>query len=94
MGKLTLAEADDLQKKNIISAKLRTQMETEGVVSSKRTTTNFSFKTADGKVVIPRLYFEGGNKTTWSKKMTEFHTRVNELIREYGTEIKTKGTTQ
>ena len=90
MGKLTVAEADDLQKKNIISAKLRTQMETEGVVSSKRTTINYSFKTADGKFVTPRLYFEGGSNTTWSKKMTEFHNRVTELIREYGTETKTK----
>lgn len=90
MGKLTVAEADNLQERNIISSELREQMEKEGVVSSKRTSTNYSFKTADGKVVIPRLYFQGGSNTTWSTEMKEFHTKVNALIEEYGTKNTTE----
>ena len=93
MGKLTVAEADRLVESGVITTDVREKMESDGVISSKRATTSYKFKTADGKTVIPRIYFEGGNKVTWSKKMTEFHNKVNELIREYGTEIK-KGSDQ
>ena len=49
-------------------------------------------KTAEGKWVCPQLYFQGLNGQSYSKKMTEFRAKFNNLLKEYTTVLSTSKT--
>jgi|TARA_Y100000310_G_C20696323_1_gene825970 hypothetical protein len=85
MGKLTVAEAERLQSSGVLTKNTVEKMQTEGLVSSRRTSSQRWVKTADGSWVRPTLYYAGGKGAKYSKKMTELTAKVHALFEEYGT---------
>ena len=72
MGKLTVKEAEDLVEQGILSKKALEEMQSSGLVSSRRHSTRRYMKTSDGKWVTPQLYFQGlGKDGNYSKKMAK-----------------------
>ena len=89
MGKLTVAEAEQLQKEGVLSIKAVKEMQDSGLVSSRKRNTRRYMKTANGGWVCPQLYFQGLNGAEYSKRMVEFREKFNVLVQEYTTERKT-----
>ena len=89
MGKLTVAEAEALQKEGVLSKASVQEMQDKGLVSSRTRNEKRVVKTASGTYVTPQFYFQGLNGNGYSKKMTELRTKVQGLINEYTTTIKT-----
>jgi len=85
MGKITVKDADELRKSGILSKDALNEMQDKGLVSKKKSAVKKFFKTADGKLVEPRLYFRGGKDTTPSKRMESFMEEYNLLIDKYTT---------
>lgn len=88
MGKLTSKDAQALKESGILSTKALDEMEKSGHVSKGKTTVRKFFKTADGKMVEPRLYFRGGKDTTPSKRMVTFIAAYSDLLDKYATTQK------
>ena len=86
MGKLTVAEAETLQKEGILSSKSVTEMQTQGLISKTRKGQKRYMKTATGSWVSPQLYFQGLKGQEYSKKKTEFKTKFNDLCKSYTTD--------
>jgi hypothetical protein len=78
-------DIEKLRKAGVLSKKSSNELEKSGGVSKKRTTIKRVLKTADGKWVIPTLYYRGGKNTRPSKKQTELTNKVNKLIETYTT---------
>lgn len=89
MGKLTVAEAEQLQKEGVLSQKAIKEMQDSGLVSTRKRNTRRYMKTAEGNWVCPQLYFQGLNGSEYSKRMIEFRTKFNTLLNEYTTVRKT-----
>jgi hypothetical protein len=89
MGKLTVAEAEQLEKEGVLTSKAIKEMQDSGLVSTRKRNTRRYMKTADGNWVCPQLYFQGLNGSDYSKKMIEFRNRFNNLLNEYTTVRKT-----
>ena len=89
MGKLTVAEAEQLRKEGVLSDMAIKEMQDSGLVSSRKRNTRRYMKTANGTWVCPQLYFQGLNGNDYSKKMTEFREKFNSLLNEYTTVRKT-----
>ena len=86
MGKITVKDAEALQKSGILSEAAVNEMHEKGLVSKKRDDAIRRFiKTADGKWVEPMLYFRGSKDTTRSKRMESFVTEYNSLLEKYTT---------
>ena len=85
MAKLTIAEAETLQKEGILSNKSVTEMQDKGLISKKRRGTKRYMKTATGSWVSPQLYFQGIGGQEYSKKMTELKDKVTKLFENYTT---------
>ena len=85
MGKLTVAEAEQLEKEGVLSAKAIKEMQNSGLVSSRKRNTRRYMKTANGNWVCPQLYFQGLNGSEYSKKMIEFREKFNALAQKYTT---------
>ena len=85
MGKLTSKDAQALKESGILSKKALVEMEKTGHVSKGKTTIRRFMKTAEGKMVEPRLYFRGGKTTTPSKRMITFVAEYSELLNKYAT---------
>ena len=90
MGKLTVAEAETLQKEGVLTKASLKEMQDKGLVSSRTRNEKRVVKTANGTFVTPQLYFQGLNGNGYSKKMTELRQKVTNLINEYTTTVKTK----
>tara|TARA_R100001530_G_scaffold92090_1_gene63974 strand:- start:234 stop:512 length:279 start_codon:yes stop_codon:yes gene_type:complete len=90
MGKLTVNEAEQLQKSGVLSKKAVEEMQEKGLVSTRRRGTKRVMKTADGGYVTPQLYFQGLKGNKYSTKMTELKTKFNDLVNEYTIENKGK----
>ena len=89
MGKLTVAEAEQLEKQGVLSNKAIKEMQDSGLVSTRKRNTRRYMKTANGTWVCPQLYFQGLNGNDYSKRMTEFRDKFNTLLNEYTTIRKT-----
>ena len=85
MGKITVKDAEALQKSGLLSDSAVAEMQSQGFVSKERNTVRRFFKTAEGQWVEPRLYFRGGKDTTKSKKRESFITEYNKLLEKYTT---------
>jgi hypothetical protein len=85
MGKLTSKDAQSLKESGILSKKALDEMEKSGHVSKGKTAVRRFMKTADGKMVEPRLYFRGGKNTTPSKRMVTFIAEYSALLDKYAT---------
>ena len=80
MGKLTVKEAEALQKEGVLSKASVQEMQDKGLVSSRQRNIRRYMKTAGGGFVTPQLYFQGLNGHKYSKQMTELRNKFNELI--------------
>ena len=89
MGKLTVTEAETLQKEGILSNKSVTEMQNQGLISKKRRGNKRYMKTANGSWVSPQLYFQGIGGQEYSKKMTELKDKVTKLFEDYTTNKNT-----
>jgi|TARA_R100000501_G_C2595900_1_gene94449 hypothetical protein len=85
MGKLTVAEAEQLEKEGVLSSKAIKEMQNSGLVSSRKRNTRRYMKTANGSWVCPQLYFQGLKGAEYSKKMVEFREKFNTLVQKYTT---------
>ena len=83
MGKLTVSEAETLKKEGILSNSSVSKMQEQGLISKQRRGTKRYMKTASGSWVSPQLYFQGLKGQEYSKKMSEFKTKFNELCQKY-----------
>jgi len=83
MGKLTVAEAEQLRKEGVLNDKAIKEMQDSGLVSSRKRNTRRYMKTANGTWVCPQLYFQGLNGKDYSKKMVEFRNKFNTLVQQY-----------
>ena len=90
MGKLTVAEAQALQKEGVLTKASLQEMQDKGLVSSRTRNEKRVVKTANGTFVTPQFYFQGLDGNGYSKKMTELREKVTNLISEYTTTVKTK----
>ena len=91
MGKISIKDAEALQKSGILSKSALNEMHEKGLVSKKRDDAIRRFiKTADGKWVEPMLYFRGSKDTTKSKNMKSFIDEYNTLLEKYTTVHNTK----
>ena len=59
MGKLTVKDAEDLLKSEILSEESIAELQSKGMVSKQRQSAKRFIKTADNKWVEPKLYFRG-----------------------------------
>jgi len=90
MGKITVAEAEELADQGILTHKAIKEMQDSGLVSIRKRNTRRYMKTANGTWVCPQLYFQGLNGKDYSKKMAEFRDKFNTLVTEYTTERNNK----
>ena len=90
MGKLTVNEAEQLQKSGVLSKKAVEEMQEKGLVSTRRRGIKRVMKTADGGYVTPQLYFQGLNGNKYSARMIELKDKFNSLVNEYAIENKGK----
>ena len=85
MGKLTIKEAEDLQKSGVLSKKAVEGLQNKGLVSTRTRSNKRYIKTANGNFVSPQLYFQGIGKDKYSQEMNELKQKFNSLITEYTT---------
>jgi hypothetical protein len=84
MGKISIKDAEALQKSGILSKSALNEMHEKGLVSRKRDNAIRRFmKTNDGKWVEPMLYFRGSKNTTKSENMKFFINDFNVLLEKY-----------
>ena len=85
MGKITVKDAEALRTSGILSDTAVAELESKGFVSKERTSTKWTFKTPENKLVETCLYFRNAKGTTKSKKMQSFLTDYNSLLERYAT---------
>lgn len=90
MGKLTIAEVEELNKTGVLSDASVKEMQDKGLVSSRTRNEKRVVKTANGTFVTPQFYFQGLNGNKYSKPMTELKDKVAKLINKYTTIQKVK----
>ena len=85
MGRLTIEEVDSLKESGVLDNKAVEELQTKGLVGTRKRGTKYYLKNGSGKV-YPQLYFKGlGKKTKPSNKMVDFRVKFNKLLSEYGT---------
>ena len=90
MGRLSVNEVETLRKKGILPDATVKEMQDEGLVSKRSRITARWIKTKGNTWVSPQLYFQGLNKSEYSKDMTTFRGEFDKLVVKYCT---TKPTT-
>ena len=88
MGKLTVAETEELRKAGILKESTVQKMQEKGLVSVRRNNKRY-MKTAEGSLVSPQLYFQGIGKSTYSKRMTQLKEEFNKIVSKYAIKEKT-----
>tara|TARA_R100000781_G_C4051138_1_gene117602 strand:- start:321 stop:599 length:279 start_codon:yes stop_codon:yes gene_type:complete len=89
MGKLTIAEADELLKKGRLTEDTLKEMQKEGLVGRRPRGERRVMKTKNG-YVTPQFYFRGKNKDEpYTDKMEKLKNEVQNLINKYTT-LETK----
>ena len=85
MGRLTIEEVDSLKESGVLDNKAVEELQTKGLVGTRKRGTKYYLKNGEGKV-YPQLFFKGlGKKTKPSNKMVDFRVKFNKLLSEYGT---------
>ena len=84
MGKLTIKDVDDLSAAGILDKKTVTELQTKGLVGTRKRGVKYYLKNGKGKV-YPTLYFSGlGKKSKPTKDMVSFRDEFNKLLNKYG----------
>jgi len=81
MGKITLAEAEGLMKKGVLSKTAFTKMQKDGLVGTRKRGEKRYILTAEKTWCTPQFYFQGLNKKTESEDMKALRNEVNEVIK-------------
>ena len=85
MGRLTIEEVDSLKESGVLDNKAVEELQTKGLVGTRKRGTKYYLKNGSGKV-YPQLFFKGlGKKTKPSNKMVDFRVKFNKLLSEHGT---------
>ena len=84
MGKLSLADANELLEKGIIKKETLEQMQNDGLVSTRsKSVERYIESSDDGVWVTPIFYFRGLGGSKYTVKMTELRTEVSKVIEKY-----------
>ena len=85
MGRLSVNEGEALKTKGILTDETVKEMQNEGLVSKRSRITARWIKTKANTWVSPQLYFQGLNKSEYSKDMTSFRGEFDKLVVKYCT---------
>ena len=83
MGKLSLADANELLEKGIIKKETLEQMQNDGLVSTRSKSVERYIESDSGVWVTPIFYFRGLGGSKYTSKMTELRAEVNKVISKY-----------
>ena len=83
MGKLSVADANELLDKGVITKETLAKMQINGVISTRANSTERYIQSDNGTWVTPILYFRGLGGDKYTVEMTELRTKVNEVIEKY-----------
>ena len=98
MGKLTVENANELLKSEVITEETLKMMQDKGLVSTRSKSAERYIESSNGSWVTPIFYYRGLGDGKYTQKMTELRTEVNKVIEKYtvtkhevvNTETKTK----
>jgi len=83
MGKLTVADANELLDKGVITKETLADMQEKGLVSTRSKSAERYIQSSNGSWVTPIFYFRGLGDGKYTQEMTELRTKVNEVIEKY-----------
>ena len=83
MGKLSLADANELLEKGIIKKETLEQMQNDGLVSTRSKSVERYIESSNGVWVTPIFYYRGLGGSKYTSKMTELRAEVNKIISKY-----------
>ena len=83
MGKLSLADANELLEKGIIKKETLEQMQNDGLVSTRSKSVERYIESSSGVWVTPIFYYRGLGGSKYTSKMTELRAEVNKVIDKY-----------
>ena len=83
MGKLSLADANELLEKGIIKKETLEQMQNDGLVSTRSKSVERYIESSSGVWVTPIFYYRGLGGSKYTSKMTELRDEVNKVIDKY-----------
>ena len=83
MGKLSLADANELLEKGIIKKETLEQMQNDGLVSTRSKSVERYIESSSGVWVTPIFYYRGLGSSKYTSKMTELRAEVNKVISKY-----------
>ena len=83
MGKLSLADANELLEKGIIKKETLEQMQNDGLVSTRSKSVERYIESSDGVWVTPIFYYRGLGGSKYTSEMTELRAEVNKVIDKY-----------
>ena len=85
MGKLTIKEVDELSAAGILDKKTVNELQTKGLVGTRKRGVKYYLKNGNKGKVYPTLYFSGLGKTTKpNQQMKSFRDEFNKLLTKYG----------
>ena len=83
MGKLSLADANELLEKGIIKKETLEQMQNDGLVSTRSKSVERYIESSSGVWVTPIFYYRGLGGSKYTSEMTELRAEVNKVIDKY-----------
>ena len=83
MGKLSLADANELLEKGIIKKETLEQMQNDGLVSTRSKSVERYIESSSGVWVRPIFYYRGLGGSKYTSKMKVLRAEVNKVISKY-----------
>ena len=83
MGKLSVADANELLDKGIITKDTLAKMQKDGLVSTRTKSAERYIQSNNGTWVTPIFYFRGLGGGKYTTLMTELRTEVSKVIEKY-----------
>ena len=83
MGKLSVADANELLNKGVITKETLAKMQKDGLVSTRSKSAERYIQSDSEVWVTPIFYFRGLGGRKYTVKMTELRTEVSKVIEKY-----------
>ena len=83
MGKISIAFANELLDKEVITEETLAKMQKDGVISTRAKSAERYIQSDNGTWVTPILYFRGLGGSKYTVKMTELRTEINKVMEKY-----------
>tara|TARA_R100000234_G_C4903794_1_gene136802 strand:- start:261 stop:587 length:327 start_codon:yes stop_codon:yes gene_type:complete len=80
MGKLSVADANELLESGVIDKATLSQMQEQGLVSQRRKSTERYIKAGNGAYVNPIVYFRGLGSGKYTPEMQTLRDEINNVI--------------